>query len=230
MLTLNPTSQTKELQTMQRVKVLFGLLVALMAVGFATSAVASAAEFGALPVVKFSSTIAASSFQSKNGLQLKSAKGKASGEFTNDTNGKFDALFEEVTGPLGCTATSLDSTEGSGSILVHGTFVVVFLLTGAVGIAFKIEPVHEECAGVLSLITGCAVGTTTTAKSKVSTVTLKQTKGVNEFTDYSLTLGGAMVECILLTSTAGGKAEQSGQQSTQTNTVAGGGESEIMEP
>jgi hypothetical protein len=73
------------------------------------------------------------------------------------------------------------------------------------------------------------VGTTTTSKAKVSTITFKQTKSVNEFTDYSLTLGGTMVECILLTSTANGTGQQSGLGATVTRTVSGGGEAEVME-
>jgi hypothetical protein len=129
---------------MRRVNVLLGRAIALTVAGFATGAAASAAEFGVLPLNRFTTTIGASIFESKNGLKLSSVKGKGRGEFASDTMGTFDALFEEVTGPLGCVATSLDSTENSGSVLVHGTYLVVFLLTGAVGIAAKIAPVHEE--------------------------------------------------------------------------------------
>ena len=207
------------------------MALALIAV-FAMSLAASATASAALPelvnkegkeVVKKKFTGKASgtsTFETKSGEAVKctgsTTKGEVTGLKTQSVENKFTGC-SAVSGLLKCKTKS----AAAGEIVLKVNAKVVYLSESAktVGIDLALpETLTIECTGLLSetlKVKGSTPCPTTTALSKKSTLTCKETKGKQEFTEYEE--GGVKVKDITETEGSGTKKfafEESGLTST----------------
>jgi hypothetical protein len=209
---------------MQRLKMVGMALVALLAI----TAIASATASAALP--EFSP--ATNSGTSKGGkAKFEQVKGLAAVECEKSTGtqkitgpkvGSFTEKFEGCKAPLSGKCTGLGDTT-AGTITTGGAFDLRYIKISPVdvGVLFLINETHFECEKLIELVSvkGCVVGLITPAnsKTKVFTVQLKQTKGVNEFTEVLTEKATKETEkegCKLLSEMNGAEFKQAGQENT----------------
>ena len=159
-------------------------------------------------------------------------KDTSTGEVTSLKLGKFDILFEKCTakeGIITATCTGLNDKEGSGSILVLGTFHLRYLLPSSelrAAIILLIEHVHYTCEafGVkkLLLVLGCVGGeiTPTNMLTKTLEALFKQSKGINTITEVDKENSSTEMEkCILMTKEGSEVKEvQSGEETHEVIT------------
>ena len=219
--------------------------LALMAI-FALSAVAATAALAEEPTnqpsflpegtatnpVKFTDTSGKGKLEMVGGKAIECEKDTSTGEATSLKLGKFDVLFEKCTakeGIITATCTGLNDKEGSGSILVLGTFHLRYLLPSSelkAAIILLIEHVHFTCEafGVkkLFLVLGCAAGeiTPTNMLTKTLEALLKQSKGINTITEVDKENSSTEMEkCILMTKEGSEVKEvQSGEETHEVIT------------
>lgn len=201
---------------MRHVKMLFGVLLALLVAGLATSAAAFAEE-GVLPRPTNPVPITSGTgiFQSKGGLEVKGKTDEGELKFKTDNSGTFVIHFLKTTGPLGVSCKGLASTDEAGEITTQGSFTINKLTSGESapgGTVVSPEETHFTCGSILDLVRGRVVGKISVSGTS-GKIVLKQSKGVNELTSDSSESG-----IFLETSTAGGKFEQSGEETEETAT------------
>jgi hypothetical protein len=205
--------------------------LALVAV-FMVSAVASATASAALPemvnkegkeVVKKSFTGKAtgtSTFETKSGEAVKCKAGTTAGKVTGLKTQTVENKF------TGCTAASgllkcKTSGAAAGEIALKLNAQIVYLSESAKTVAVDLAlpgTIAIECSGFGSEtlhVKGSTLCSTTTALSTKATITCKETKGKQEFTEYEE--GGKKIKDITETEGTGIKPfpfEESGLNST----------------
>src|SRR6202040_1537023 len=118
-------------------------------------------------------------FRTVGGTVVNASSDESTGEYLSTALGEFDILFLGVKSS-GVSCTGLPDTV-SGSVLVKGTFHLVYLLALSakhVGVAFLINEVHFSCSIVLVRVRGCVIGLILPVNTSVGTtghytVTLK---------------------------------------------------------
>ncbi len=208
---------------------MFGLaLVAMFAIAAIASAAASALptlpqlvnkEEKALVKTGFKGTSGASTFETKSGEAVKCKADTITGKITGLSSDEAEVKFTGCSAAAGLLKCKTGST--SGEIVLKETSTLVWANEA------KEEPLEEfslpstlkiECTGLLSETLEVRGGTlcpTTKALSKKATVTCKQTKGVQEPTEYEM--AGAKFKVITETEGKGTKTfafEQSGLTGT----------------
>src|ERR1700720_4403261 len=172
---------------MRKLRMLGVALLALFAVGAVAAATSSAVLPVFLPLatsanpVKFIDKSGAGTFRTAGGTVLTATSDESTGEYLSTALGEFDILFLGVKSS-GVACTGLPDTV-SGSVLVKGTFHLVYLLALSakhVGVAFLLNEVHFSCSIVLVRLRGCMIGLILPVNTAVLstghyTVTLKQT-------------------------------------------------------
>jgi hypothetical protein len=209
---------------MRRIQLTGVALVAVLALGalVATAAMAEKPEFSPSEKNAFTTSGGAAKFEQKEGIAAISAtKSTGTGEVANAKEGTFSETFEDVTAPLSGKCTGL-SDKTVGNVTSSGSFKIGYLDAAKtkVGIALKINAEHFECEKTVTLVTveGAVVGllTPTNTKTKTFGIALKQSKGINEFTQI-LNAGNNGFETFVLKSEINGsELKQSGQETTVT--------------
>lgn len=202
------------------------LLLSLLALSAVMASAASATEGTILsstyPVKATTASTGTSTFETKNNvITVKCTSSEGTSETTSTVAGKFDELFLNCTaGGLKCTGLP-DTT--TGSILATGNIDYLhFTDAGGVlrlAIIFLLNPVHFECLGILTEVTGHVVGVLSEPSgtlTKKLTAVLTGAKGVQTPT----VVNG--VSYVLLSETNGGAFEPSSQLQTAVATAKAG--------
>jgi hypothetical protein len=211
---------------MQRIKVLCVAIMALLALGTVISATASGALPEFLPEatektpIKFTAKSGAGTLETVSGSKITCTEGKGEGEITaaKKTIGKGE-LKGCKSGAVSC------NTEGAptGVIKESGEGLLVYIKKEPKDVGMVGSPkanIKITCGAFLKIEgRGHIIGliTTINKKQKIFTGSLKQTKGVQEFTEYE-NEKGEKVKAICEISFNGGPFEQCG--------VEGSGETE----
>lgn len=209
-----------------RVKTVVAVLVAV----FGLSAIAAASASASLPELvnkegkelvkkKFTGKASGESvFETKGGEKLKCKAGTSKGEVTGLKTQTVSNSF------TGCTASILScKTKGasSGEIVLKLNATIVYLNESKkeVGVDLALpETITIECTGLASetlKVKGSTLCPTTTALSKKATITCKESKGKQEFTEYEE--AGSKIKDITETEGSGTKSfkfEESALSST----------------
>lgn len=207
---------------MRQLKVVAMAVVAVLAFSALAAATASAAKPEFNPATNSGTSKGGKAkFTEKGGIAAVECTGsKGTAKVESAKGGKFDELYTGCTVPFGGKCTGLNDTE-AGSILVLGNFDLRYIENGVaskVGLLFLIEPVHFECEAIVKLITvkGCAIGKIepTNTKTKVFTVVLEQSGGVEKYTEAENETNTGKETCILKSEKNGEAEKQSGQANT----------------
>jgi hypothetical protein len=210
------------------------ILLALVA-AFAMSAVASATASAALSLLPqlvnkegkelvtklFKGKSGASTFETKSGESVKCTADAITGQITGLSTDTAEIDFTGCSAASGLLKCKSKGAATAGLILLNVNSLLVWLNDTGLAGEDDILPTDLtiECSGLASetlLVKGSTLCPTTTALSKKATITCKQTKGVQEYTEY-LMLEGPKVKDITETEGKGTKVfafEQSGLTGT----------------
>jgi len=211
---------------MRQTKILGLAFFATFVLSVMTSAAASAAKPEFSPVkVKFTTKGESSDIERKDGKKIECSTSTGSGEITAEKSGTFDLLLEGCKikeGMINIKCTGLNDTI-QGSILIKGTFDLRYSLLAAkhTVIVFLPEEFHFACAVVLIRVRGqlvCPIEPLN-KKAKEFTITCKEEKGVNDFTEADNAENTKSEKYFLLASVAEEPFEQSGALATEKLTT-----------
>jgi hypothetical protein len=142
------------------------------------------------------------------------------GEITSAKEGTFDELYLGTKAPLTGNCTGLSDLVSS-SVLAKGKFKIGYLDSAKtkVGIVLKLEPVHFECAKLITLVIveGAVIGSITPINTKVRTLTITMKLlggGVNEWTQILNATNTGFEKFTLKAELNGAPAAQAGVEST----------------
>jgi hypothetical protein len=199
---------------------------------FAMSAIATASASASLPelvnregreVVKKKFTgkaTGSSTFETKSGEAVKCTGGTTKGEVTGVKTQTVENKFTSCSAAAGLLKCKTKGAA-SGEIALKLNAKIVYISESAktVGVDLVLpETITIECTGLLSEtlhVKGSTICSTTTALSKKATITCRQTKGKQEFTEYEE--AGRKIKDITETEGSGAKKfafEESGLSST----------------
>ncbi|HST33081.1 MAG TPA: hypothetical protein VLJ80_06120 [Solirubrobacteraceae bacterium] len=216
-----PVINPKEhLVTMKPLRLMGLTLIAACVMAGAASASASAALPEFLKTgPTLTGTSGASTLETKSGTKVTCTAGKNTGTITGvKTVSKIVVTF------TGCKSSGFackTPTAASGELITTElTGTLGYTNTAKKEVGVKLAPtaggkfIEFECVGgiIKVQVTGSVIGALTPVNtlSTKSTLTFKQTKGVQALTKFE----GEKEESFLKTSIGGGAAEQSGQEST----------------
>jgi hypothetical protein len=158
------------------------------------SAQAGLPEFSGSFPDSFTTSSSLPKFETEGGsLNFQCGKSEGKGEVTSAKAGTFDELFLECkAGALGGCIGLTDTI--AGSILFRGTATLGFKLGTLVPlVALFLSPeAHFECGGLLLLVRGCLLGTTTLVNVNTATWTFKVAASKEEVVDYTSESGGTV--------------------------------------
>jgi hypothetical protein len=207
-------------------------VVAVLALGAFAVASASAAKPEFNPASNSGTSKGGKAkFTEKGGIAaVECTSSEGTSKIESAKGGQFSELFVGCSAPLSGKCTGLANTT-AGDILVTGKFDLRYIENGVaskVGLLFLIEPTHFECEANVKLIQvkGCAVGKIepTNTKTKVFKVVLKQSGGLEEFTEAENETNTGKEACILKSEKNGEAEKQAGQENTDEITEASEGE------
>lgn len=168
-------------------------------------------------------------FVSKNGLTVKCKSVQGSGQFTNAKEGTLTLKWKECTGPLGVSCKTVVAgeieTKPLKTLLAHtlpetitteGRETALVLSPNGSGFA------EFQCGTVTSVVIGSVEAKITPLGTKTSTFTLSMTQsgGINSLIGYEEE-NTKHAEAELITTTGGGKAQQSGMEESLAPTLTG---------
>jgi hypothetical protein len=196
----------------KKVLVLVAALVALNAIAVLSASAENTKmlpEGTAASPVTFTATSGEGSFESASGIEVKCKTDSATGEATSANLGAFHITFTGCTSLLGSTCTGLG--DASGTLLWLGTFHFWLYKNGeklSAALVYLINPVHFECAGVLTIIEGCVAGGVTPLESLTTSLTntLERTKSKQEITKVLPQESTKEIACELSQKTSEGAA------------------------
>ena len=227
---------------MRKLKFLGAAFIAMLAFTSIAASLAQAAEPNILPEGTAAAPLTAESSSGTSVfgssiLEVSSAKSEGTLSGNSPKLGSFQVQFlESKNVATGVKCTGLSSLDGTGVILVQGTFHIRdYKAAGALKTAaiFLLLPVHFSCGPTLVIVLGCVAGALTpeSTLAKTLTVTLAVSGKDNTIITVLNEANSAEEACQLLFAAEGGstfKLSSEATTQTLTNFKKGGAAVEVL--